>query len=284
MRKSWWLLIPALLCPRPSAAQGTPVISGTITDTAGKPVEGVTVSLERSPDSWVRRNITDAKGHYVLVGVPTEGGYDLVARRLGYHDFRRPDTKGKAGHALIVNFTMFVNPVALDPVTVKAGRRVFRKQLAPVAAAEFRETSYIVTAFDIFRILRPYAFRVRKQECANYPWKIFVDSAQMDFSFGGSSAGIPAIPDFLRGARVATGAPGFPLDVPPAIAKVLRGIRAHEIELVEIHPCTHHWLPVRHWNSVWITTKRAYWLARKGPGGISGANPPTREKGTQPRG
>ena len=124
MRTPWLLVIPALLWPRPSAAQGTPVISGTVTDIAGNPIEGVTVSLERSRESWVLRNITDARGHFVLVGVPTEGAYDLVARRLGYYDFRRPNTKGKAGHALIVNFTMFVNPVALEPVTVKVRRRL----------------------------------------------------------------------------------------------------------------------------------------------------------------
>ena len=283
MRTPWLLVIPALLWPRPSAAQGTPVISGTVTDIAGNPIEGVTVSLERSRESWVLRNITDARGHFVLVGVPTEGAYDLVARRLGYYDFRRPNTKGKAGHALIVNFTMFVNPVALEPVTVKVRRRLFRKQLATVTADEFRGRGYIVTAADIFRILRPSAFKVRKEECGNYPWKVFVDSARMDFF--SDEAPFQALPGYLSHVGGIHGGPGGLLgDAPKAILEILRRIRTHEIHSVEIHPCTDRWLPIRYWNSIWITTKRAYWLARKGPAGISGAIPPTREKGTRPRG
>lgn len=238
MRKWSMLLLSALLFARPAGAQVFAVISGTVTDTAGHPIEGVTVSLERSRDSWVRRNITDAKGRYVLVGVPTDSAFDLVARRLGYGNVVRPNTRGRADHALVIDFTMAGKPVELDPLTVRAHKRIFKRQLATVTAEEIRGKSYIVTAADVFRILRPYAFRVRREECAAHRWKVFVDSVRMDFPFG----------------------------------NILTRVKAREIESIEIHPCTDRWLPIRYWNSIWITTHRAHWLARRGPAGISGAN------------
>ena len=225
MRRFWLLILAALLFPRPSTAQ-TPVIAGTVRDIVGNPIEGVTVSLERSRDSWLLRNITDETGHYVLVGVPTDKTYRLVARLFGYQEFIRPNTKGTEGHALIVDFAMFKQsveldsttvfgvgkPVDLEPIVVKMKRRLFAKQLATLTDAEIGDGGWIVTAADALTFLRPFAFIVREFSCEPHEWKVFVDSARMDFFYD-------------------------------------------ETPVSE--------LPIRYWNSVWVTTKRAYWLARK---------------------
>ena len=254
MRASLCLIVPALLLPHLSAAQGTPVISGTVTDTVGNPVEGVTVSLERSRDSWILRNITDAKGHYVLVGAPTDTAYNLVARRIGYRQVTRPNTKGKAGYALIVNITMIATPVTLDPLTVTVRKRRFAKQLATLTDEEMGNWSDLVTAADAIRMLRPFALKVRASECSEewgWKWKVFVDSAQMDFSFDSVSTG--RIPLHLQNLTGVTSA-----------WQVLERVKRRDIESIDIRPCTDRDLPYRYRHSIWITTKRAYWLARKG--------------------
>jgi hypothetical protein len=57
------------------------VVSGTVTDGAGKPIEGVRVFVDGS-DTMVR---TDARGRYRLAGVPEEGSmvYKMPGFRLG---------------------------------------------------------------------------------------------------------------------------------------------------------------------------------------------------------
>ena len=299
MRRSWLLIVAVLLFPRPSAAQVSAVISGTVTDTAGRPIEGVTVSLERSLHFWRLRDITDDKGHYVLVGVPTDTSYNLVARRLGYREFTRPKTRGEAGHALIVNFTMFGRsaeldtttvfeksaeldttamsersaaldttamsdkPLELEPITVTGRRRLFAKQLSTVTEEEIRGKGYLVTAWDVLRLRRPSAFTVQPESCRAHPWKLFVDSARMDFFFDQvSSTDIPRYLVGVGGIEVGWDVPGPGL---PAVRQILGRLPSHEIESIELQPCTDRWRPKRYWNSIWVTTKRAYWLARKGP-------------------
>ena len=186
------------------------------------------------------------------MGAPTDTAYNLVARRIGYREVTRPNTKGKAGYALIVNITMIGQPVALDPLTVKVRKRMFAKQLATLTDEEMGDWKDIVTAADAIRIFRPFALGLRTQECEQfgYRWKVFVDSAQLDFSV--DSFPQKELPLWMQ--KVSGLGPAW---------SVLRRVKRREIESIEIRPCTDRGLPLRHRHSIWITTKRAYWLARK---------------------
>jgi len=78
------------------------VVSGTVTDGTGKPIEGVRVFVEGS-ETMVR---TDARGRYALAGVPEEGAliYKMAGFRLG---------------AIPID-TEMVKEVALEPFAVRA--------------------------------------------------------------------------------------------------------------------------------------------------------------------
>ncbi|NLI00153.1 MAG: carboxypeptidase regulatory-like domain-containing protein [Chthonomonadales bacterium] len=60
-----------------------PRLMGRVADTAGVPVEGVTVSLEANPSVTT---VTNANGVYVLRGVPTSGNFMVRYRKAGFAD------------------------------------------------------------------------------------------------------------------------------------------------------------------------------------------------------
>ena len=92
-----------LLAPlTPLAAQGTGRITGTVTDSStGRVVSDVQVTV-----AGVRvGSTTDARGHYVIVGVPA-GPRRLEARRIGFVPFAGRMVDVPAGGAITVDLQL----------------------------------------------------------------------------------------------------------------------------------------------------------------------------------
>ena len=75
----------------PPPAPATGAISGVVTDAAtGKPIGGATVTFwsfdTSDPRSYVQSMLTDPKGRFVFLGLPTTDGCNLYASKSGYAD------------------------------------------------------------------------------------------------------------------------------------------------------------------------------------------------------
>jgi iron complex outermembrane receptor protein len=92
-------------------------VHGIVEDEKGKPLELITVSLLNAADSsWLRSEVTNAKGYYSIVG--KEGSYLLLAAAVGF------ESQTKACKLIIgdtisnVNFQLLPKAGALEGVTV----------------------------------------------------------------------------------------------------------------------------------------------------------------------
>ena len=78
------LVILALIVAAPAAAQNTSgAVSGTITDTQGGVLPGVTVTLTNAENGNVRTTVTEADGKYRAPGLPP-GRYEIKAELQGF--------------------------------------------------------------------------------------------------------------------------------------------------------------------------------------------------------
>jgi hypothetical protein len=102
--------------PAPPAAVQTSVLTGTVRDAQGQPLELVVVGLEGQPGGAT----TDAQGSFTLRLLrPVSGPAVLVARRLGYQTLRQPlRLPEAAGQPL--RLALLADARALGGVTVRA--------------------------------------------------------------------------------------------------------------------------------------------------------------------
>ena len=112
-------LLPLLLCASALFAQsplGT--ITGTITDTSGAGVPGVTVTVRATATSLDYRGISSADGIYVIPSLPV-GGYELTASAPGFKGFRQTGLTLEVSQRLRVDIPLQVGDVA-ESVNVTA--------------------------------------------------------------------------------------------------------------------------------------------------------------------
>ena len=78
------LTILALVCAGPAAAQNTSgAIAGTITDTQGGVLPGVTLTVTNAETGVARAAVTEGDGRYRFAGLQP-GRYDLTAELQGF--------------------------------------------------------------------------------------------------------------------------------------------------------------------------------------------------------
>lgn len=114
------VLVAALALAYTSVATGqTPmVLTGVVTDTAGTPILGVTVTVSGTAVAAS----TDERGEFRLTGI-SPGPAQVRARRLGFspleveHVVRGPEASNR------LQLTMTPVPTTLGPVVVESGRR-----------------------------------------------------------------------------------------------------------------------------------------------------------------
>jgi hypothetical protein len=123
MRRTHWLVftVALLLCSTTSWAQGTGILSGTISDETGGVLPGVSVDLKASGSDMLMETVTDAQGAYRFENVPP-GPADLTVRLINFSVVRRI-VNVTAGGTATANITMFVAASADIVVTAP---RTFR--------------------------------------------------------------------------------------------------------------------------------------------------------------
>ncbi|HEY4647542.1 MAG TPA: TonB-dependent receptor, partial [Gemmatimonadales bacterium] len=111
------LLIPTHL--RAQAQASTGVIRGTVTDSAGRPLDNATVSLRHLGTNAERTLTTNTSGVYVATLLRV-GQYDIRARALGFREKQRDTVAVTLGETVEANFSLTPQAVQLEELTVAA--------------------------------------------------------------------------------------------------------------------------------------------------------------------
>jgi hypothetical protein len=122
-----------LFCPVGSSAQTNATLSGTILDSTGGALPGVTVTVTNADTNLVRTSVTDAEGRYVLAALPP-GTYNVVAALTGFTPHELKNVHIAVAQSAVINASLRVGPVASD-VTVRA---------LPLVNTSSSELSYLV--------------------------------------------------------------------------------------------------------------------------------------------
>ena len=118
----WVLLIPALipLLVTPAQAQSTAAtVLGTVTDTAGAVVPGVTVTLTNQDTGFIRETISDDRGDFQFSIVQAPNTYTLSAELPGFRKYVNIDNYLAARVTQRFDVKMQVGEVA-EQVTVRS--------------------------------------------------------------------------------------------------------------------------------------------------------------------
>ena len=102
--------------PARAAAQGvtTGAVSGTVTDDAGRGVEGVQVQLRNARSGLNIGTVTRSTGYYVIQGLEPDANYSITVRRIGY----APITRRVAVGNMNVRVEMSERALELNSVVV----------------------------------------------------------------------------------------------------------------------------------------------------------------------
>jgi hypothetical protein len=112
--------VPARLCAQAQATTG--VIRGTVTDSAGVPLPGASVTLRNAETNAERVLTTNDRGVYVATLLRV-GTYDVAARALGFLEEKRTRLGLRLGETLDVPFALKPQAVQLEEITVAAEER-----------------------------------------------------------------------------------------------------------------------------------------------------------------
>ncbi len=112
------LLVLAFMTPLALYGQGSVTIYGTITDSSGALVPGVSITLSNIDTGAVRTTMSDAGGNYVLSQLPI-GTYSLKAEGRGFKAFAQNEIRTQVDENRQINITMQLGSVK-ENVTVKA--------------------------------------------------------------------------------------------------------------------------------------------------------------------
>ena len=111
-------------CPVAVSAQSqatTGVIRGVISDMAGAPIAGATVTL-RNLETNARRELTTNESGVYVASLLRVGSYDVGARALGFTPLQRSNVPLRLGESAVVDFRLERRAVELQEVTVAAER------------------------------------------------------------------------------------------------------------------------------------------------------------------
>lgn len=121
------LAVLAAMTGIPLAAQAQDGrITGTVTDTARRPLDNASVSVVGTRHGA----ISDANGRFTITGVPT-GTYTVRVQRIGSRASETPNVVVAAGGSAEVNVTLTAAPLQLGGVVISASRRVEKITDAP---------------------------------------------------------------------------------------------------------------------------------------------------------
>ncbi|MGI9041815.1 MAG: TonB-dependent receptor [Gemmatimonadales bacterium] len=110
-------LVPAGLHAQAQATTG--VIRGVVSDSAGQPLPGATVSLRNREINAERVLTTNDRGVFVATLLRV-GSYDVAARALGFREARRSEVGLRLGETVDLQFALAPQAVQLEEITVSS--------------------------------------------------------------------------------------------------------------------------------------------------------------------
>jgi len=129
-----------LAAPTTAAAQvTTSAMRGSVTDSAGRPLEGVTIEAVHQPSGTRYAATTRSDGRFTLPGLRVGGPYTVTAARLGYQRQSRGDISLALGVPADVNFRLVTAAVQLTTVSVQAEAGVLASTRTGAATQVSRE-------------------------------------------------------------------------------------------------------------------------------------------------
>lgn len=133
------LVIPVVLPPE--------TITGSVVDTAGKPLPLATVSLSASEKNnttttvSLKRTTTDAKGKFIITGVPA-GDYTLLITAIGYRPIIKAIKVTGETTLALGEFTLRETVAALNEVTVNTGYQLIKPEQSTGAVSRIGTKDY----------------------------------------------------------------------------------------------------------------------------------------------
>lgn len=110
------------LSPARAVAQGvtTGAVSGTVTDDAGRGIEGVQVQLRNARTGLNIGTVTRSTGYYVIQGIDPDANYSITVRRIGFSPITRNNVVITLGQTRREDFRLSSEAAVLSTVTVTA--------------------------------------------------------------------------------------------------------------------------------------------------------------------
>jgi TPR repeat protein len=106
------IAIITLLCAVPICWGQTGSISGEVRGRHGEPVQGALIKIERTDDVHLHsRTTTDKNGHYLMIGLPLVGIYEVTVEVSGKDERGRDGIRLRVGEAVTVNFSLEAEPL-----------------------------------------------------------------------------------------------------------------------------------------------------------------------------
>ena len=130
-RRGWLLLLAAVALLAPAAARAqvgatTDIITGVVTDTAGRPVVDASVEALSLETQITRRQMTDGRGRFTIVFPDGGGQYQMTARMIGMAPHTATLTRQADEDRLVWNVKLGTSIIELEAVTVRGVRRPVR--------------------------------------------------------------------------------------------------------------------------------------------------------------
>src|SRR5919112_1237688 len=109
--------LPGRLQAQAQATTG--VVRGSVTDSAGQPISGATVTLRHTETNAERSLTTNDRGVYAATLLRV-GNYDVTGRAVGYRESRRGAVAVGLGETVTLTFSLAPQVVQLQELTVEA--------------------------------------------------------------------------------------------------------------------------------------------------------------------
>src|SRR5262245_2361599 len=103
---------------RSSAQTADAAFLGLVTDTAGVPLPGVTMTARNAATVVEWTVVTNASGRYAFVQLPLGGPYTMSTRRVGFRPESRSGYELRLGSRAVVDFVLHSAATALPTVLV----------------------------------------------------------------------------------------------------------------------------------------------------------------------
>jgi outer membrane receptor for ferrienterochelin and colicin len=122
-----WMSVLALVAMLPAGAvlsradaQGitTGAVTGTVTDSTGRPLDAVQIRIRNKATGFVTGGLTHEDGRYFVQGLEVGGPYEVIARRIGFTQDTRDNQYIALSVALRLDFKLGQAATTLAGVTV----------------------------------------------------------------------------------------------------------------------------------------------------------------------